>query len=420
MLPILRRGAASLLAAALLGVAAPVALGPAPALAADCAAPGRLSAGTSWARAMLSIDAVTSFSRGDGVEVAVLSTGVRAGHRQLTGRVLTGRDAVTGNGPADTDCTGAGTQVAGVIAAAATANGPVTGLAPQTTVLPVRVVPDTGSAPSAADPAQLARGIDFALQGGADVIVVAVPAYQDTTALRQAVASAVQKDVPVIAAAGDLGSAQDGNPAPFPASYPDVIGVGAIGEDGKTYGKSQHGTYVDLVAPGVAVPTLQGGDGAAQALVEADGTALAAGYVGAAAALVRGRSGKMPVADLTRLLTASASPAMTGDGFGAGVVNPYAAVTGRLTAKKERALPALVPSAATRSGAENERRRAAFTGAAIAAVAVVAVLMVTAAIRRSRRQHWRPATAPPLAEYEEPIEPGPPVMLLDRSSEPSS
>lgn len=404
-------------AGVLLGVATPVVLGSAPALAADCATPGRLSTDTSWARAMLSIDSVTAFSRGDGVEVAVLSTGVRAGHRQLAGRVLSGRDAVTGNGAADTDCTGTGTQVAGVIAAAATANGPVTGLAPQTTVLPVRVVPDTGSTQSAADPAQLARGIDFAVQGGADVIVVAVPAYQDTAALRQAVASAVQKDVPVIAAAGDLGSAQDGNPAPFPASYPDVIGVGAIDEDGKTYGKSQRGAYVDLVAPGVAVPTLQGGDASAQGLVEADGTALAAGYVGAAAALVRSRSGKMPIADLTELLTASASPTMTGDGFGAGVVNPYAAVTGRLTAEKPKALPALEPAAAARTGAENQRRTVAFIGATIAAVAVVAVLMVTAAVRRSRRQHWRPAMAPPPVEHEEPIEPGPPVMLLEESAD---
>jgi subtilisin family serine protease len=244
--------------------------------------------------------------------------------------------------------------------------------------------------------------------------VVAVPSYRDTPRLRQAVASAIAADVPVIAAVGDLGSDQDGNPTPYPAAYDDVIGVGAIDQDGQIYAKSQRGGYVDLVAPGVAVPTLQGGSGRA-GLVEADGTALAAGYVGAAAALIRSRSGRMPVAELTRLLTASASPTVAGDAFGAGVVNPYAAVTGQLTKGNVRALPAVSAPPAQRTEAEQRRRQVAVVGALIAAVAVVAVLMVSAAIRRSRRQHWRPGLAPPLPEYDEPVEPGPPVMLLEQS-----
>ncbi|AEV82494.1 Furin [Actinoplanes sp. SE50] len=383
---------------------------PAAAMAADCARPARLTGSTAWPRTMLSIDSATSFSRGGGVVVAVLSTGVRAGQRQLAGRVLAGRDAVRNQGAADTDCTGIGTQVAGVIAADRADGSPVLGLAGKATILPVRVTGDDGTV----QPAALSRGISFAVQAGADVIVVAEPAYQDSAALRDAVAAAVAADVPVIAAAGDLGAAQDANPTPFPATYPGVIGVGAIDQNGAIFPKSQHGPYVDLVAPGVAVPTLQGGDGASAGLVEADGTALAAGYVGATAALVRARFGRLPVAEVTRQLTASASPTVTGDAFGAGVVNPSAAVTGRVSDRRPRALPALSPAAAGRSGVENRRRAAAFTGATIAGVAVLAVLMVTAAIRRSRRQHWRPALAPPPPSYAEPIEPGPPVMLLDQ------
>ncbi|KUL25024.1 S8 family serine peptidase [Actinoplanes awajinensis] len=404
----MNRRVAIVLAVGLLGVAAP-----APALAADCATPTDVAT-TAWPRAMLDIDAVSAFTRGGGVTVAVLATGVRGDHRQLAGRVLTGVDAVGGGAAANTDCTGVGTQVAGVIAADPSDDSPVSGLAARATILPVRVVPDAGSAENTAAPAALASGIDLARQNGADVIVVAVPAYQDSRELRAAVAAAVGGDVPVIASVGDLGSAQDGNPTPFPAAYPDVIGVGAIDQNGQISPASQRGEYVDLVAPGVAVPTLQGGTGSARGLVEASGTALAAGQVGAAAALVRNRSGRMPVAALTRLLTASASPADTGDAFGAGVVNPLAAVTGKLTDQRGRALPAVSAPSADRGDAENRRRAMAFAGAALAAVAVLAVLMVTAAIRRSRRQHWRPGTAPPLPEHDEPVEPGPPVMLLER------
>ncbi|GAA4599560.1 hypothetical protein BJY16_003120 [Actinoplanes octamycinicus] len=409
MASLLRRGTAVALTAGLLTVAAPAGLGPAPARAAQCAQAGRLATDTAWPRDMLAIDTVTRFSRGGGVLVAVLSTGVRANHPQFGDRVLIGADAVAGRGTANTDCTGTGTRVAGVIAAAPAERSPVVGLAYRAGVLPIRVLSDDSSTQGLATPGAIGRGIEMALQYGADVIVVANPAYQDGQRMRSAVAAAIAKQVPVIAAAGDLGSPQDENPTPYPAAYPEVIAVGAIDQDGQIYSKSQHGDYLDLVAPGVAVPTLQGGG-----LTEADGTALAAGYVGAAAALIRSRSGKMPVADVTRLLTASASPAAGGDAFGAGVVNPYAAVTGEITAKQQRALPAVSAPAAERTGAEQRRRTAAYAGAIIAAVAVVAVLMVTAAIRRSRRQHWRPAMAPPLPEYDEPIEPGPPVMLLEQ------
>ncbi|WP_436522276.1 S8 family serine peptidase [Actinoplanes sp. HUAS TT8] len=393
----------------LVGVIVPVT----PASAADCASAGDLP-GAAWPRTMLATDSVSQLARGGGVTVAVLSTGVQAGNRQLAGRVLNGRDANADNGTANTDCRGLGTQVAGVIAAAVSAGNPVLGLAASATVLPVRVLPDNLSAQDAtAQPNVLARGIEFAVNQGADVIVVAAQAYTDNDRLRTAVASAIAADIPVVAASGDLGSAQDKNPDPFPAAYPDVITVGAIDQNGKIFEKSGHGAYVDLVAPGVAVPTLQGGDAGPGGVIEADGTALAAGYVGATAALIRGRTGRMPVADLTRLLTASASPTVNGEAFGAGVVNPYGAVTGKATAKRGRALPALSAAAPSRSGAENQRRVVAFAGATLAAVAVVAVLMITAAVRRSRRQHWRPGLAPPLPEYDEPVEPGPPVMLLD-------
>lgn len=405
----MRRFGAVSAVAALIGVVAP-----APALAADCATAGQVSVTSAWPRAMLTIDSVSQFGRAAGVTVAVLSTGVQAGQAQFGARVLAGRDAIVNSGGADTDCAGTGTQIAGVIAADAADNSPVFGLASRASILPIRVLPDEPAGQGTfAQPGVLARGIDFAVAQGADVIVVGAPAYSDSDRLRESVAAAIAKDIPVIAASGDLGSVQDKNPTPFPASYPDVITVGAIDQNGKIFAKSGHGTYVDLVAPGVAIGTTQGGDSGAAGVVEVDGTALAAGYVGATAALVRSRVGRMPVADLTRLLVATASPTMTGDAFGAGVVNPYGAVTGKATVQRERALPGVTAAPAARTDAENDRRVVAFTGATLAAIAVVAVLMITAAIRRSRRQHWRPGLAPPLPEYDEPVELGPPVMLLD-------
>ncbi|GIF11752.1 hypothetical protein [Actinoplanes teichomyceticus] len=105
------RATAVLLAAALLTVAAPVRQ-PA-AYAAGCATAGPVASTTAWPRSMLAIDAVAAFTRGGGVTVAVLATGVRADHRQFGGRVLPGGDVTGGAGAANTDCAGLGTGVAG-------------------------------------------------------------------------------------------------------------------------------------------------------------------------------------------------------------------------------------------------------------------------------------------------------------------
>ncbi|MEV6346004.1 S8 family serine peptidase [Actinoplanes sp. NPDC051851] len=396
--------AAVLLAAALLPVALlPVALLPvvllpgSPAWAADCATAGRLTDETPWSRGLLAIDDVVPLSRGGGVTVAVLSTGVLAAHPQLRGHVL---------GAATTDCAGIGTQVAGVIAARESDADPVIGLASRAEILAIRVAADDGTTGAG----ELATGINDAVRQGAAVIVVAAPVYQDSRRLRNAVADAVAADVAVVAAAGERGDAAGGNPVPYPAAYPDVIGVGAIDRDGRILATSGHGEYVDLVAPGVDVPTLQGGD--AGGVVEADGTAVAAGFVGATVALVQARTGERDVARLTRTLLATASPAVTGEAFGAGVVNPYAAITGHATTARARALPGVSAVAPERTGAENRRRAVALTGAAVAAIVVVVVLMVGGAVRRSRRRHWRPGLAAPLPRRVEPVEPGPPVMLL--------
>ncbi|WP_433794082.1 S8 family serine peptidase [Actinoplanes sp. CA-252034] len=375
----------------------------------DCAQPGQDRVDGSWARVMLQADAVRALEDGGSTRVAVLSTGVDRGQPQLDDRVLTGADTVDNAGGADQDCTGTGTQVAGVVGGRPDGgDGDAAGLSPGATILPVRVMPDdpAGSEPTAGT---LARGILTAVQNDADVVVVAAPVYQDDPTLESAVETALAQDVVIVAAAGDRGSRDDGNPAPYPASYPGVIGVGAIDENGRIGPGSQFGAYVDLVAPGVAVPTLQTGRG----VVEAGGTAIAAGFVGAAAALLRSRTPDLPPAEVTRRLIATASPAPTGPAFGAGVVNPYAALTARVVDTDARDLPALEPAAAPDDTAES-RRRAIAVSVAVAAVAlVVALLLVAAAVRRSRRRTWRPGLSPRLHTPPEPLEPGPPVMLLD-------
>ncbi|MEU4560877.1 S8 family serine peptidase [Actinoplanes sp. NPDC023936] len=400
------RNAAFVAVAALAGS---LALTPAAAFAApgvNCAPPGESEVAASWARSVLRAGSLGTIADGTGARVAVLSTGVDAGQPLLRQRVLNGVDAV-GGGFANEDCTGTGTQVAGVIAGRP-GDPDMAGLAPNSRVLPIRVQLDDPAGSEVA-PDALARGINQAAANGADVVVVVSPAYRDAAGLRSAVEAAIDQGVVVVAAAGDLGGADEGNPTPYPAAYRDVIGVGAIDQNGRIWPDSQRGDFVDLVAPGVAVPAPQTGRG----LVEVSGTGVAAGFVGAAAALVHDRRPNLSAREVGRLLTGTAGPAPAGPAFGAGVVDPYAAITNQLVPAERRPLPGVEAVPPPDTAAASRRRAYALIGAAAAGILVVVVAVAAAAMRRSRRQRWRPGMAPALPVRDEPLEPGPPVMLLD-------
>ncbi|WP_238005626.1 S8 family serine peptidase [Dactylosporangium sp. AC04546] len=416
-----RRGLATLLLASgliamigALSTARPSAAGPLVAAPANCAAAGQEYAPIPWATSLLAPARVWPFARGNGIRVAVLDSGVDASHPLLTGRVAAGYDAVTEKGRADSDCTGSGTRVAGVIVAQPSPARGFSGLAPAATILPVRILPDNGySDPDQADPVVLARAITWATAQSAQVICVPVPTYVDSPELRAAVTAAVGRGIVVVAAVGNLGGTSSANPTPYPAAYPGVLGVGAVDANAGRWASSQHGEYVDLVAPGDDIVSTQRSGG----LAGTDGTGVAAGLVAGTVALVReAHPGLGPDAVAARLF-ATATPA--GDrapshDYGAGIVNPYNAVTDRLpTPAASAGLPMFTPpeSDVDLVGPER-RRRATVLTAGLMLVAAAIWIGRTAVIRGSRRR-WRSALAEPPPQPAEPAAPGPPVPLFE-------
>ncbi|MEV4843008.1 S8 family serine peptidase [Micromonospora matsumotoense] len=375
----------------------------------ECAPAGGQVSTPSWAQQVLAPEQVWPFSQGAGVTVAVLGSGVDGRHPQLRGRVETGFDAVRGSGPADTDCTGQGTRVAGLIVARQTGPSPFAGLAPSARVLPVRVVDDRTFGDRPIDPGVLARGIDWAVDRGARVVAVTVATDRDTAPLRTAVRRAVDRGVLLVAASGDRGG--DGNPVSYPAGYPEVLAVGAIGPDGRRWPKSQYGPYLDLVAPGVAVTTTQRGTGLVEA---ADGTALACGFVAGAGALTLAKRAGAPRSELVRLLTVTAVPGVDRVEYGHGTVNPYGAINDQLLPQARPApLPRFRPAVERPDPAVRESRRIALAGAVLALGTVLVICAVALTLPRLRRRRWRAALAPAPARSVQPTEPGPPAQLFD-------
>ncbi len=403
---------------AVLGAAAVIGT-PSAALAApaeNCPQPAAEQA-TPWAQRLLGADRAWSLSRGGGSRIALLDSGVDASRPQLAGRVEPGFDAVAGSGAADSDCLGTGTAVAGVMVAQPVQNNALAGVAPNAKVVPVRVVAAQGFGQVTVDPGVLAAGIDWAVNQKVTVICVADPVFTDDPRVRASVAHATDAGIPVIAAVGDRGDSNGGNPKPYPAGYPGVIGVGAIDVNGARWQASGHGSFVDLVAPGAGVLTLA----RAGAATAANGTGVAAGFVAASAALVRAHFPGFSLGQVAAQLDATAIPAAAGPGsqdLGKGIVNPY----GALTDLASDASPVPLPGLARHQPSEAELRRAAAwsgsrtlatTLALVAGGLIVVVLVAALAMPHGRRRRWRATLPAPIPRRPEPEEPGPPLLLFD-------
>jgi membrane-anchored mycosin MYCP len=357
-----------------------------------------------WAQQLLDPQQVWPYSTGAGVTVAVVDSGVDADHPQLrrAGKVLRGRDFfLVGKLPGNYDCISHGTAVASIIAADRADGVGFQGIAPGAAILPVRVtdrdVNDAGNV-QLLDPLVLARGIRYAVDSGAKVINLSLAGDRDQASVRSAVAYAVARDVLVVAAVGNR-QQNDGNQLPsYPAAYKGVLGVGAIDISGARIPGSQIGPYVDLVAPGGAVlgATRRAGH---QYL---EGTSFATPFVAATAALVRAAYPKLTAAQVTQRLMATATPARGGVGsqeYGAGVVNPFRAVTEQLIGTPARKLPDMVKpppdqhqlatEAWWHSAASEARTMTMLAFAAVALVILVSVILVA-----GRRRRWNAARTP--------------------------
>jgi len=258
--------------------------------------------------------------------VAVLDTGVDAGHPDLVGHLVTGYNATSPNrGPIDDN--GHGTMTLGIIAASANNGIGVAGVGWSAKAMPVKVLAADGSGYDA----DIAEGIDWAVAHGAKVINMSLGGPYDNAVLHDALTRAVNKGVVIVAAAGN-----DGSPAfQYPAAYPEVIAVGATNAGGVLTDFSSFGDWVDIAAPGWDILST-----GARNLTPAGydpywyctGTSCSAPIVAGVAALVKNKWPTFTptqVATRLKVLSRDAGPRGTDPYYGAGILDAYAALGGR-------------------------------------------------------------------------------------------
>jgi thermitase len=178
------------------------------------------------------------------VWIAIVDTGVQYDHPDLSGKVYLGYNFVDGNWD-PYDLNGHGTHCAG-IAAAVTDNGiGIAGMAPNASILAVKVLDANGS--GTLD--NVASGIEYAADAGANVISLSLGGPSGSTTLQNAVDYAWNKGAVLVAAAGNNGSS-----APtYPAYYSNVISVAATDSNDNKPSWSNYGSWVDVAAPGVNI-----------------------------------------------------------------------------------------------------------------------------------------------------------------------
>jgi thermitase len=256
------------------------------------------------------------------IVIAVLDTGIDKKQKDLAGKVTA--EVNFTDSPTTDDVYGHGTHVAGIIAAWAGSGAGVDGLAPNCRLMNVKVADDQGRF----DSSVVAKGINWAVDHGANVINMSLVSTEPSPALERAIDYAWDKGVVVVAAAGNL----VGNKLVYPAYYSNCIAVAATDSNDCVASWSSKGGWVDVAAPGVDIySTLPENKYGYKS-----GTSMAAAHVSGLAGLLftleSDRNGNGLVNDEVRAAIENGC-----DGLNIasvkGRINAYYAVTSALTSK---------------------------------------------------------------------------------------
>ncbi|WP_431774763.1 type VII secretion-associated serine protease mycosin [Streptomyces cucumeris] len=305
-------------------------------------------------------------SKGKGVTVAVLDTGVNASLPELRGQLLKGTDASHQGSDPHKDPDGHGSNMAGIIAGTG-AGGGLQGLAPEAKILPIQVNKIDARQDSYAS--VMSKAIRYAVDHDARVLNISQAAQGDPadfTKIQSAVNYALRKGRLVFAGVGNDGDKS--NSPSYPASLSGVVGVGAIDRNGRHSKFSTIGDSVGLVALGQDIAehcTKSAGT------CKGQGTSQATAIASASAALIWAKHPKWTNNQVLRVLMQTAAKPKTGDipssyvGYGSvrprkvlldGEGDPGPANTNPLLAREGATKPNPSPSASKSSDAGSQQQ----------------------------------------------------------------
>ena len=308
-----------------------------------------------WNLKMINMPKAWDRTKGKGVVVAVLDTGVAYedydDFRQVPDlrgtKFVEGYDFVNKDRHANDDH-GHGTHVAGTIAQATNNGDGVAGVAFEASIMAVKVLDHFGGGTSA----DIADASRWAADHGANVINMSLGGGGRSAVMEKAVEYARKKGVVVVCAAGNGGRGV----VEYPAAYPGSVAVAAVGPAGQRAPYSSWGKELDIAAPGgdksqgeeagIIQNTIDPQDVSESVYASYQGTSMATPHVAGLAALLFSAGAKNPE-QVEKALFASAHPpkGATGwtDQYGHGVIDAEAALAALKKMNGESDVAELLP-----------------------------------------------------------------------------
>lgn len=197
-----------------------------------------------WGAILMGAPEAWKITKGKGVKVAVLDTGIDTTHPDLLPNLKGGINFTTYNINDFQDRQGHGSHCAGVIAGCDNNVG-VVGIAPQASIYAVKVLGDNGSGSLSA----ITKAIDWCIKAGMDVISMSLGGSSTPPeSFHQAFKRAYEAGIAIVVASGN-----ENTKVSYPAAYPETIAVGAIDYFKQKANFSNFGPELDIVAPGVSI-----------------------------------------------------------------------------------------------------------------------------------------------------------------------
>lgn len=286
--------------------------------------------------ARLGVDAAWELTRGDGVTVAVVDSGIQGSNRHFAGAIRGGHttyEGGEGDRSATIDIGDHGTVVAGIVAAREAGDSVLEGVAPEADLLSARVFQAVDQQ-GLASPSErtIADGIVWAVDQGAQIINVSMSGGQPGP-YQAAIRHAERNGALIVASAGNRNSQESDaiDPTFYPAAFdsPNVLAVSGVTMEGEWSAESSYASdYVDVVAPGggflMTLPA--GGD----CVLNGPNSSWATAVVSGVAALVASAHPDETPAQWAHRIMATAQradPSRHSTQTGWGEVRPYEALT---------------------------------------------------------------------------------------------
>lgn len=210
-------------------------------------------------------------NNGEGVNIAVIDTGISKDHPDIKDNIKGGYNAIDSNKSWNDD-NGHGSHVAGIISSSNNSIGAV-GVAPLSNLYAVKALNRNGNGFIS----DIIDAIGWSIDNNINIINMSFGSSSDSPALHTALTTAYNSGIILVAAAGNSGGS-----VLYPAIYPEVIAVSAIGQNDTIASFSSRGEDVDFTAPGVDIYSTYKGSGYATL----SGTSMASPHIAGAMALI--------------------------------------------------------------------------------------------------------------------------------------